>query len=280
MPDVNSTATNARSGRAYLVLVALLFAALPAFAHDFWIEPSTFTPEVGQPLMLRLRVGQNYMGDPVARDPKLLEKFIQVDSKGTHEVAGLDGRDPAGIGRITVPGLALIGYRSRTSPLSLPAEKFEQYLRDEGLEKIIGARLRTGQQNADSHEVFSRCSKALVLAGPATKNDMIYKAVLGFTLELIPQKNPYLLSRKEALPVTLLYQGKPLEGALVVAINQQAPTNRISARTDRKGHVSMTLPMDGNWQIKSVHMIPAQPGTGAQWESLWASLTFNLHRSP
>jgi hypothetical protein len=28
------------------------------------------------------------------------------------------------------------------------------------------------------------------------------------------------------------------------------------------------------WLIKSVHMIPAPAGSGAEWASFWASLTF------
>jgi hypothetical protein len=28
------------------------------------------------------------------------------------------------------------------------------------------------------------------------------------------------------------------------------------------------------WMIKAVHMVPAPAGTGADWESVWASLTF------
>jgi hypothetical protein len=34
--------------------------------------------------------------------------------------------------------------------------------------------------------------------------------------------------------------------------------------------------MGGVWLVKAVHMIPAKPGTNADWESYWASLTFDL----
>jgi len=36
------------------------------------------------------------------------------------------------------------------------------------------------------------------------------------------------------------------------------------------------LDRPGLWLIKAVHMVPAPEGSGAEWESLWASLTFEL----
>jgi len=30
------------------------------------------------------------------------------------------------------------------------------------------------------------------------------------------------------------------------------------------------------WLLSAVHMIDAPPGSGARWESLWSSLTFEL----
>ena len=76
------------------------------------------------------------------------------------------------------------------------------------------------------------------------------------------------------MPVRLLYQGVPLEGALVMALSQ-ADKPAQHARTDRDGRV--VFPLDrGVWLIKAVHMIPATAGSGADWESIWSSLTFKV----
>ena len=45
-------------------------------AHDMWIEPATFLPENGQILAVRLRVGQDFLGDPLPRVPALINQFI------------------------------------------------------------------------------------------------------------------------------------------------------------------------------------------------------------
>ena len=53
----------------------------------------------------------------------------------------------------------------------------------------------------------------------------------------------------------------------------QANKPSLHARTDRNGRVTFALD-SGVWMIKAVHMVPAPPASGADWESFWSSLTF------
>ena len=57
-----------------LVLCSILTCRL--FAHDFWIEPSSFHPALGEPLHVALRVGEQFKGEPVKRNPERFEKFV------------------------------------------------------------------------------------------------------------------------------------------------------------------------------------------------------------
>jgi uncharacterized GH25 family protein len=264
-----------RPWSACVILVAL--AGVSLSAHDMWIEPTTFLPASDRTIGLRLRVGQDLMGDPLPRDPQLISQFIIVDAAGKKPVVGRDGADPAGLVRLTTPGLAIVGYRSNPSPIVLPAEKFNQYLTDEGLEPIASIRAERHQTTADAHEIFARCAKSLLLSGPASP--IQHDQVLGFTLELVAERNPYALGRDEDLPVKLLYEGKPLPGALVVAMNRAQPSARLTARSDKNGRVRFRLPEGGMWLVKAVHMIPAPAGSGAEWASFWASLTFERGHS-
>jgi hypothetical protein len=136
-----------------------------AFAHDFWIEPSTFRPSVAESVTASLRVGQEFVGDPVGRDSALIEKFIVRDNAGERPIAGLERQDPAGFFRVEKAGGAIVGYRSRPKYLELAPDKFEQYLRDEGLEGIIALRAQRGESQKPSREIYSRCAKSLLIAG-------------------------------------------------------------------------------------------------------------------
>jgi uncharacterized GH25 family protein len=256
----------------FAALLGLVSAALQA--HDFWIEPSTFTPAAGQRVIFRLRVGQELKGDPLPRDPGLLQRFVAIGPGGERPVLGRAYTEPAGILLFPSPGLEMIVYDSGRSPLALDAAKFEEYLKLEGLEKISASRAGRGQSNAPGKEVFSRCAKSLLAVGGGAAAG--YDQVLGQRLELVPEANPYTLAGGGELPVRLLYEGKPLAGALVVALQKDRPEAKVSARSDAKGHVRLKLDRPGFWLVKAVHMVPAPRDADADWESFWASLTFQV----
>jgi hypothetical protein len=243
-------------------------------AHDMWIEPTGFLPPIGKLVGLRLRVGQDFLGDPILRDPALIERFVVADGDTTSPIIGRDGADPAGLMRIATPGLMVVGYQSKPSPVVLPAPKFTQYLREEGLEAIVALRAARGETAAEAREVFVRCAKSLLLAGLPAESQR--DRILGLPLEIVAERNPYLLGSGQSLPVRLLYKDQPLAAALIVAINQRDPMARVSARSDTGGRVQLRLPQSGPWLIKAVHMVPAAAVSGSQWASFWASLTFEL----
>ena len=133
-------------------------------------------------------------------------------------------------------------------------------------------RAKRGQSAAGAKEVFSRCAKSLLAVGGGSGAG--WDRVFGERLELVAEKDPYTLTGGGELPVRLLYEGKPLAGVLVVALQRDRAGAKVSARTDAKGHVRLKLDRAGLWLVKAVHMSPAPAETGADWESFWASLTF------
>ncbi len=258
--------------RSFLfVLVSL--AAAAASAHDFWIEPSAYRVEKGAHLDVALRVGEGYRGDPVARNPEKIRRFVLVGPAGEQALAGEAGQDPAGQAEIEGPGLFVIGYHSQPSSITLEAPKFEAYLREEGLERVIALRAERGQSASPGREIYSRCAKALVASGPTEAGQADRK--LGLPLELVPEANPYRGGGKPTA-VRLLFRDQPLEDALVVAIPKEAPDKKLEARSDAAGRVVLELGAGRTWLVKAVHMVEAPAGSGADWESLWASLTFEI----
>ena len=243
-------------------------------AHDMWIEPATFAPQSGQIVAVRLRVGQDMLGDPLPRSSQLINQFIIDDGAGRNPLVGREGGDPAGFWRVANSGLQVIGYFSNPSSVALEAEKFNAYLKDEGLDKIAALRASRKETGSVAKEMFSRCAKSLVASGDSAASQT--DRVLGFTLELVAERNPYAMHHGEDLPVRLIYRNKPLAGALVVAMNRLNPSQKITARSDANGRVRLHLASDGMWLVKAVHMIPAEPGGKADWASYWASLTFEM----
>jgi uncharacterized GH25 family protein len=264
-----------------LALLGLLLSASALPAHDLWIEPSNFRPAQSERLSVRVRVGEHFQGDPVPRNAARIERFAAVvpGEKGLElPLTGAEGADPAGQATLPVPGTWILVYDTNHAKVELEAAQFEKYLAEEGLEGIIALRAKRGQTAAPSREVYSRCAKSLVVVGAENgpEKGRGYDRVLGLPLELVPEASPAALPAGGELPVTLLYQGKPLAGALVVAIPRDDPEARVSARSGADGRVRLRLGRRGDWLIKAVHMIPAPAESGADWESFWASLTFRM----
>ncbi len=257
-----------------LLALAMMLCQTPLFAHDVWIEPTTFSPKPGQTVGLRLRVGEHFQGEPMPLVPELVNQFMVEDTVARRPLRGRPRGEEAGALRVVVPGMQIIGYRSNRSAIELDADKFNAYLKDEGLDAIMDLRALQNASGAAGREVYSRCAKSLVFSGlPDTAQGDRF---LGFPLELVAERNPYAIAVGEILPVRLLYQSRPLAGALVVAINRENPTDQRAARTDVEGRVGMEMHRRGAWLIKAVHMVPAPLDANAEWESFWASLTFEV----
>lgn len=244
-------------------------------AHDFWIEPGHWAPRVGEALSLRLRVGEDFQGEAVLRRTPRIERFVVFGPDGEHAVSGVEGGDPAGLIRPAVAGLHVVGYQSRPTPIALAADKFEAYLVEEGLEHVRELRAASGESLKPGREIYSRCAKSLIVVGE--QHGTAFDRVLGLPLELITEGDTGSPASGAQLPVRLLYGGVPLPGALVVALHRETATLRQARRTDAQGRVAIDLPHSGAWLIKAVHMVRATPGSGADWESLWASLTFRTN---
>ncbi|HEX7137059.1 MAG TPA: DUF4198 domain-containing protein [Vicinamibacterales bacterium] len=274
---------------AALVAAAIVVIPAPMSAHDFWIAPSAYRPRVGTLVGLRLLVGQSLIGDPVPREPAAIERFVVASGRDAvnavdavdvvyrgpsqKPVPGRDGGDPAGILRVDAPGLLVIGYQSAPRLVELTADKFDQYLGEEGLD-AVRTLFASKPMKSTARELFSRCAKSILLSGPPSASDG--DRALGLPLELFAERSPYGTPQGEEIPFVLKYLGAPRSGALVIALSARNPSVKLSARTDRHGRVSFRFPQSGPWLVKAVHLIPARPGTGADWESFWASSTFEL----
>jgi uncharacterized GH25 family protein len=265
-------------------IIVFLFTFLPLLpgpgssllAHDFWIEPSTFQPSVGHRVDLTLRVGQDFSGDSQPYITNWFSDYRAVGPDAEYPIEAVIGEDPAGSIVPRSAGVHIIGYRSTQNFVEMEPVKFEKYLADEGLEAFRNERARDGQSGLPGREYYSRCAKSLIEAGDSGPTGNFDKP-LNYTLELIPERDPYSLIPGDRLPVRLLYESKPLQGALVIAFTSDQPEKKLRQRTDADGRVTMLLPHSGVWLFKAVHMIRVpKSDTQADWESFWASMTFRL----
>ncbi len=256
----------------------------PVAAHDFWIAPSSFISRASERIDLRLRVGHVDQPDDVVRDPAHIQRFVLLaPDSSMKDIVGQDGRSPAGVMRPTVPGLNIAIYDSTYVSHTMEAAKFESYLAEEGLEHIIAERARLGESSAPGVEIYSRCAKSLILVEGenASGGDPSGDRPVGMRLELVAVKHPRDLLPGDAMPVRVLFEGKPVAGIKIVAANlanasADDPEGQVIARSDADGTATLKMPVSGMWMIHAVHMQRLPDAAEADWESLWASLTFEI----
>src|SRR5262245_52205924 len=211
--------------RALCAIAALLAGAGGALAHDYWLVPETFTPKKGEEVKVRMFVGDGFEA----------EKEIEYSSKKTTALELItakakvkefpdlkDGTKPAVSFKMDTKSTAVLRIDRGWSSITLKADKFTEYLKEEGLDHIIKARAEAGEADADGKERYRRCLKAILHAGgePPTpgcfdfwlrqshraedRTDDTPTKPVGQLLEIVPGKNPYSLKVGDELPVRVL----------------------------------------------------------------------------
>ena len=263
-------------------LVAMLCATNVATAHDFWIEPATFRPAPGAKTPLTMHVGNDFKGESVIFNAEYFNRYIVAGPDGERKVEGELGDDPAGRVATAKPGIYAAIYDSKKFDVTFDDfNKFQDYLKEEGLERQLAFAKARGASKVT--EMYSRCAKTLLLVGQASAAastaapagqsfDRYFKCAL----ELVAENNPYTMKPNGELRLQLLFREKPVEGVLVAAFNKADPTTKLNARTDKDGRVTFALPRNGVWLVKAVHMVVAPRLIRGDWESFWASLTFEM----
>lgn len=268
--------------RASALLGVLALAGVtPAGAHDLWLVPSAFRSEPGATLSVQIVVGHGPDdGQPLARDPEWIERFVVRGPAGEEPVSGVAGVAPAGYFAVPETGLYAVGLESRETRHTLSAESFRRFLDEEGLE--AGTRGREVGSGGFVREEFSRSVKSLVRAG-ASGSGPDYDRPLGLELELVPLSDPFDPAAREVL-LAVLHDGEPKPGVLVDLRPLRPDATaavRASAVSGVDGRVRLPMPVPSGpgsvdaWLAAAVVLEPAPAGGGVDRRSVWTSLTFD-----
>jgi uncharacterized GH25 family protein len=268
---------NFRFGRhvALLAYASTFIGSGTATAHEFWIDPVSYTPEVGAVVPIVFRIGSDFHGDTFPYIRALDGHFSVTDSAGISKPDTLDGDDPAAEVKFAVKGLTIVAHQRGPEDVQFKTmAAFEDNLRYEGLEPIIEAHRKAGKPNSDIRELYTRYAKALVQVGGGTGSDK----ALGLPYELVAESDPYAHAAGQPFAVRFLHEGKPMAGSLVKCFQRDTPEATApppqEIRTDANGRATCDISKSGEHMISTVHMVSGTPADKADWISHWATLSF------
>jgi uncharacterized GH25 family protein len=265
--------------RSAWIVAALALLPATAGAHEFWLSPSTYRPAAGEQVAISAFVGTGFRGEP---KPYAASRALHFSARAARDI---DLRRLAVNGDLTMAriqadgGGALVAYQSNFASIELPAAEFDAYLKLEGLEGPLESRARSAP--VPGRERYARCPKTWI-AGSDPRRAI---TPAGLDLEIVPLSDP---GSTAELSIRVLFKRKPLSGALVRAWKQPLgtdwaphdPAHRdsvgfvVNVRTDGRGMATLKGLGPGEWLVSTVHMKPSADRKVADWESLWASLTF------
>ena len=174
-------------------------------------------------------------------------------------------------------GTYVVGASLRPRELRLEAKDFNKYLATDGVPDVLETRRQGGELDRPARERYHKHVKAVLQVG--TERSAGFDRALGYPAELIPLDNPYGLRAGAALRVRALVDGVPVANQYVVAGGRTTAGARIAqrgVRTDAGGMARVRLGSAGIWYIKFIHMARARADTTIDYESKWATLTFQV----
>jgi uncharacterized GH25 family protein len=265
---------------AVSVLTGLV--SLASHAHEFWIEPSDFQPEPGDRVTVDLVIGTDFQGLSSPYTPDEIAAFAMIDAAGERPITGRFGDMPAGQITAAQAGLTLLYHQ--TGPLFVnyrKPEKFISFATEKGFAEIAALYQQAEVENFRLVEQYRRFAKSLVMVGPAAGQDQILgqDQLLGLEMELVALTNPYQHPAPETFRMAVYESGVPRPGAQVTVFIRHAPRD-IEQKiivADEDGQIQMPLLPGRQYLFDSVKLYRLKnPDTekDAEWESLWASLTF------
>ena len=259
--------------RAVFVLSACYMAA-PLRAHDFWIQPQQYWLQSTGTTRLELEVGHGPYRQRSPIPPNRIKRFETLAPSGARRDLG----DQPEVEFKEYGTHVLVLETDNRAQSHLPAIRFNDYLRSEGLTPALHERERTRRMDTDGSESYSRRAKALVHVGPAdtTVTRQVIRP-LGLALEIVPEVSPYTEPRPASLPVKVLFDGRPLPGATVKLTQLEHDEAPLETRlTDPAGRAVFSMPTQGSWLLNVVWTRVLPKNGETDFETVFSSLSFGF----
>jgi nickel transport protein len=227
-----------------IIFVVLIFCS-SVFAHDIWVEKKD-----GKFVVLYGHVDKN--------------KFEPIEPAKIKEAKGFDknGKDVA-VKIVQDKDILSIAPAKDLAAVTL--------FFDGG----FSVKTTEGNKHVSKREV-----KEYISSSHSVKYDKTlfgwnkkFSEPLGMRLEIVPTKNPFNIKKGQVLPVKVLFEGKPLEGATVKvkAYGKESATELI---TNKEGMADIVIEKAGIQIIAARHKIPLKDNPDADDLSIGTALTF------
>jgi uncharacterized GH25 family protein len=261
-----------------VLALAITLPSIPANAHETWLAARQHTVSVNQTITFDMTSGERFPqpGSAIARErielaacrqtiaiPELkpgtkLAKTLMLSARPT-EQAGLN-----------------CWVKLAPRKLDLAVDKVQEYLDDIDAPASVRAAWANSPEPKKWIEVYTKNAQVIVPVKGHAKAASLPAAPVGLNLEFVPSAD---LSRGQVpgpFEVSLLRDGKPLEG-ISVSLWDTGKGEPLRQRSDAQGKVTFARLKPGRWMLSAtdLRLVNASQST---WESQFGTLVFEIRR--
>lgn len=302
-----------RSMRPFFLFALMILLC----SHDLYIKMETYFLKPNQEATLNLYNGTFEKSENIITRDRMLDASFMAQGKRIAIEPNQWKDQDSTITQLTFnteeAGTYVAGVATKARNIELIAEKFNDYLKHDGVLDMLARRTENNLLDQDAVESYEKHVKAIYQVGDTKTDD--WKTVLGYPIEFVPLTNPYEKYTGENLEVQLLLDGKPLSNQLVYAHhiksvhahehehedenddhkhshndnhtdhkhdhdhedeNGHTHTEGQQLLTNAEGIVTVDLPEDGIYYIRTIHMVNVTDSDELTHRSKWATLTFEV----
>ena len=280
-PRSRIVATTITATAAVLVFFAI------AEAHDFWLIPDPFRVASGAQVEIYGQTSSRFPTSESAVSPDRVADARILGATASERIANLSQRGTSLVfrHRPQSAGQRVVAVALHPRSVRESAASFRRYLELEGAPEALARVDREGLlRGRDSvTRRYAKYAKTVVEVG--TGSARAFARVAEHPLEFVPERDPAAIRPGDTLVVRLLYRGRPLANARVHAGSVPAAEGRprldaSSASPDlhltsgSDGRLGVPVATGGLWNIRALHVVQADPGSGADWDTHWATFVF------
>ncbi len=255
-----------------------VFLGLPAFGHEFWIEPEQYQVETDAPLVASLRNGENFKGTSLGWFEQRFTRFEMSINDQVFPIEGRMGDTPALQG--TAPsdeGLLVVLHETAPSRITYREwKKFLKFVDHKDFKTAIAFHEEMGWTKEGFREEYTRHVKALLAVGGGSGSDRAF----GLKTEFVALTNPYAPDFDGTMRVLVNEEGATRADAQVEVFARD-PSGAVTVslhRTDAQGVAAIPVLAEHSYLFDAVVMRPNPEAASAEnaplWLTFWAALTF------
>ena len=265
-------------------------ALMLLFSHDLYINMQSYFLEPNHRATLSLHNGSFEKSENIISRDRIVDASVVSHGQRTSIKEDQWKDINKNITQLSfnsgAAGTYVVGVSTKANNIALKADEFNEYLEHDGVLDMLEQRKTEGNLDEDVVENYQKHVKAIYQVGSIKTED--WKTELGYPIEFVPLENPYNKHSGETLDLKLLVDQKPVANQIVYAyhVGEQhthehdneahSHTEGQELKTDKNGLITMNLPEDGIYYLRTIHMVKVANNANFSHESKWATLSFEV----